>query len=217
MQLSTIILTALAALASAAPATPVLEERAPRAYSCDVSNLSPPAAPTPLSAPASGAKVILVAIGKGTQNYSCADSNPTTVPSAVGALANLYNASCLAAASQSYLNTVTQWANQVSSSALAGLPTVGQHYFVDTTTPTFGINSVGTTECKKGGTSDAPTNSDNDVPWLYLTSQTTGTTDKVTTVYRVETQGGSAPATCSGVTPGVFTVPYTAQYWFFST
>jgi hypothetical protein len=216
MQLSTIILASLAALASAAPATPVLE-RAPRANACGVSNLSPPVAPTPLPAPASGSKLMLVAIGKGTQNYSCADSNPTTVPSAVGALANLYNASCIAAASQDYLNTVTQLAYQVSSNALSGLPTVGQHYFVDTTTPTFGINSVGITECKKSGVSSAPTNSNGNVPWLFLTAQSTGTTDQVTNVYRLETQGGSAPATCSGITPGVFTVPYTAQYWFFST
>jgi hypothetical protein len=215
MQFSTLLIGSLVAVASA-PATPILKERSSPSYACDVSQLSQPAAPTTLPAPPAGLSLMLVALGKGTQNYTCADGNPSTVPTLVGAVATLYNASCLTTSSQAYVNVVTQWADTVPARDLAGLPIVGHHYFVDTTTPTFNLTDVGTTESKKVGTSNAPVNS-TDVPWLFLKKQTTGTTDKVSAIYRLETKDGVAPATCSGMAAGPFTVPYSAQYWFYSS
>jgi len=51
------------------------------------------------------------------------------------------------------------------------------------------------------------------VPWIKLV----GLAGAYKEVYRVETAGGMAPANCSGVAQGaVFTVEYSAQYWFYA-
>jgi hypothetical protein len=54
------------------------------------------------------------------------------------------------------------------------------------------------------------------VPWLYLKDNSGVSKGGVDTVYRLETAGGSAPATCKG-SAAAFQVPYAAQCKFISS
>ncbi|KAF2659368.1 hypothetical protein K491DRAFT_562960, partial [Lophiostoma macrostomum CBS 122681] len=70
---------------------------------------------------------------------------------------------------------------------------------------------------KKVENATAPTGP-NDVPWLRLEAVAgAGTTSAVKQIYRLNTQGGVAPATCAGQAAGsVLTVSYSAQYWIYA-
>ena len=94
---------------------------------------------------------------------------------------------------------------------------MGNHLFFDLTTPEFVVGSE-VTLLKKSGNSTAPSNSNGDVPWLKLSTANApaGTTSNVKEIYRLQTTGGSAPATCAGQPP-TFEVPYTAMYWFYAS
>ena len=224
----TVTLAALAAVVAAVPA-PVpklpfnlgseldnlVPKEQPAPSSCNLASAQLPAAPTALPAPAAGSTLGLVAIGKGTQNYTCADSSATTIPVAVGALATLYNASCIAASYPSLLEPLTQMAYDLPARDLAMLPVVGEHYFRDSKTPTFEVNTIGTQPMAKTDVSNPPSDPTVNVAWLYLTNKDTST--NIVNIYRVETNNGMQPANCSGVTPGLFTVPYAAQYWFYQS
>ncbi|RYP18589.1 hypothetical protein DL765_003874 [Monosporascus sp. GIB2] len=56
---------------------------------CDLSKAQMPLAPTPLGGPAAGLVLKHVAIGRGTQNYTCDTTNSTAVPAPAGAVATL--------------------------------------------------------------------------------------------------------------------------------
>ena len=141
---------------------------------------------------------------QGTQNYTCA--NGTAAPVSIGAVATLTNASCAVAggASEDQLGSINE-----------GAAAIGAHFFVDASTPDFDVDELGNTELTKANVSSAPPNSDGDVPWLRLTAHTAGTTSSITEIYRLETSGGAAPATCGG-TVGVLTVKYSAEYWLYA-
>ena len=149
-----------------------------------------PTAPTALPAP-SGA-LLMVALGQGTQNYTCT-TGATPVGTLVGAVATLHDISC---------NT--------ASPSTSG-PVVGNHFFTAAGVPEFDVGSLGNTLLGKTGTSNSP-NPAADVAWLQLTS-TTGTTGNVKQIYRLETSGGVAK--CDGTQTEV-QIPYTAQYWFYA-
>ncbi|EOA90954.1 uncharacterized protein SETTUDRAFT_62459, partial [Exserohilum turcica Et28A] len=169
---------------------------------CDMSNAKLPS--SALNAPASGEKVFLIALGKGTQNYTCADT--TSAPVADGALAKLYDVSCIVASNPSIK----------TSSLPANIPSIGTHFFHDLKTPEFTLSNIGVTMLQKVQDTPAP-NPDQDVKWLRLQTEATGTTTQIKEVYRVQTSGGVAPKTCAGKVPGqVFTVAYEAQYWMFA-
>lgn len=93
------ILLFLFLLAHLALATPVpnahSEARSPSRHSPDLSCLTLPTNPsaaTPLPAPAAHLKLKHVALGVGTQNYTCAvPGSSTAKPSSAGALASLYD------------------------------------------------------------------------------------------------------------------------------
>jgi hypothetical protein len=144
----------------------------------------------------------MVAVGKGTQNYTCADSS--SAPASIGAVAQLFDETCNLAANPS-----------TATSALPAAAPAGSHFFRDNTTPEFDVASLGNTVLKKAQDADAP-NPASDVKWLRLAAQAAGTTSKVKEIYRVQTVGGKAPATCAGKAAGdVITVDYEAQYWFY--
>lgn len=180
-----------------------------------------------------------VAIGRGTQNYTCDLSNSTAVPSAVGAVATLFNASCIAATYPDLLNMlprVTLAFNLTTSESGAYADNLvpastdqrlapgnymisGHHYFLTTTTPFFNLDTtngnLGEVPAAKNATAsapeDAPTgqNGEKAVAWLKLHAKE-GATGRIQEVYRVETAGGSQPATCTGMA-AEFEVQYSAQ------
>lgn len=177
----------------------------------------------------------LVVIGSGTQNYTCVDSTSYSKPVANGAVADLFDVSCIASHTsdaESILGKLPQLVlHNLHVIHEKNFPKIGVHYFYpDSSTPVFRISSgkkKGLFVGQKLENVPAPAYADAGLPpdafgavdWLKL-----GTKDNVLTtngkplkskgykaVYRVETAGGKAPMTCQG-RPAYFTIPYAAQY-----
>lgn len=193
---------------------------------CDLSNVQLPAAPTPLAAPASGLTLRHIAIGRGTQNYTCATSG-SAAPKAVGAIASLFNATCDAARlNTNTLASLTDLALSyaIPTSTLADQRLSGHHQFTASGTPLFMLDTTngdyGRVEAVVNMKSAAPSDANKginglgSVAWLKLNATTTADWN-YKEVYRVHTAGGQAPSTCDGI-EGDFTVQYSAQYWFYA-
>jgi hypothetical protein len=80
------------------------------------------------------------------QNYICPVASNYSVPVAVGAVAFLYNVSCIAANCQDILSTLLSKALQFplplgASDGLAPFDLSGHHYFATNTTPVFNLNA----------------------------------------------------------------------------
>lgn len=258
MRFSSLLLPAMAVVAMAAPSGPKLEitaktdatdamsrlseyfniladkTQAAKALSkppvCDLSKAHMPAGSEQLTAP-EGLKLRHVALGRGTQNYTCDLSNSTAVPVAAGAVAVLFNASCVAALYPEVLDRLPGTAihfSPVDTKRLLGsngpLAPSGAHYFRDKTTAFFDLDipnperGFGKVACKKEEAVPAPPSApvgqagEKAVPWLMLKA-VDGTTDNVKSIYRVTTAGGTAPATCRGQREA-FQIEYAAVYWF---
>jgi hypothetical protein len=103
---------------------------------------------------------------------------------------------------------------------------IGHHFFDAGKSPNFildGEHNNLLLVAKKLGDVPAPAGSTpgpgniKAVDWLLLGDSGVGRSVGLDYVYRVETSGGSPPATCAGVAPGSFIrVPYTAEYWFYA-
>ncbi|CRG89424.1 hypothetical protein PISL3812_06460 [Talaromyces islandicus] len=198
---------------------------------CDASNVSLPAQASGLPSPTGILKY--VAIGRGTQNYTCSEPTKDTTPTQIGALATLYDASCIVANYPDLVDSATKIVlnYDLPTDNAATLPPVnvellGHHYFEDATTPVFNLDTTaqdqfGIAISKKNASMVAPPGSvsgqnnsgDGAVPWLYLTT-IAGTVGNFTSVYRVNTAGGAAPATCEGQAAS-FQIQYSAQYFFY--
>lgn len=165
-----------------------------------------------------------MAIGRGTQNYTCDANNATAAPVAFGAKATLYNASCIAGLYPDVLNSLPEVALQfnitdAAEMAPSNLIVSGHHFFISMTTPFFDLNTatmqLGEAPCAKNASITAPAGSpkgregEGAVTWLKLTTKA-GATGNLQEVFRVQTAGGSAPATCAGM-PAAFEVQYAAQ------
>lgn len=198
---------------------------------CDLSKAQMPMIDG-LLPPSTGLTVHHVAVGRGTQNYTCDTSNPDAAPIAAGAVATLFNVSCIASISQDLLQKVPNMAvNFNYDAATAGplgpmmLPVSGHHFFVDSTTPFFNLDmptlDLGTVPCAKNGSAPAPATAvpgpsgSSAVPWLKLTAKD-GATGSIKEVYRVNTAGGNPPATCQGQAANI-QVQYSAVYWFWGS
>jgi hypothetical protein len=178
-----------------------------------------------LPPPSANLTVKHVAVGRGTQNYTCDASKPDAPPVATGALATLFNVSYVACTSQDLLEKVPNMAVNFNFDAAAvgplgpmKLDVSGHHFFLDSTTPFFNLDtpalSIGTVPCAKNSSIAAPASSapgpggEAAVPWLKLTAKD-GATGSIKEVYRINTAGGSAPATCQGQAAN-FQVQYSA-------
>lgn len=168
------------------------------------------------------------------QNYTCVDSTASTEPKAAGAVANLYDASCLAANYPDLLLLVTKIGlnQRIATAAMSVLPPsninlVGYHYFSDKTTAVFNLDTTADRQfgvalsnkvAQTPPPADAvrgPNNEGNGaVDWLYLRT-IDGTTCGYTSIYRVNTAGGKPPETCAGM-PEEFTVDYSANYFMYA-
>jgi len=167
-----------------------------------------------------------VAIGRGTQNYSCG-AIETAAPVALGAVATLYNASCVASTNPDLLSTLPDVALQfklkdISKDTLPpNLAISGQHYFSNLTTPVFNLDTaamdLGFAPCAKNNSEPAPAGAamgqDDEgfgaVAWLKLLTRD-GATGNLKEVYRVNTAGGKPPTTCAGM-PATFEVGCAAE------
>ncbi|KAI9831036.1 MAG: hypothetical protein M1819_005274 [Sarea resinae] len=209
----------------------------PSLQACDLRKAQMPTAPSPLPAPDSGLTLSHVAIGRGTQNYTCATSTNASIPASVGAVANLYNASCLAANYADVLallpSVVLDLPIPTNTNVLApaNAELSGHHFFVDATTPTFNMDTAahdyGVIYSAKNSSTAAPTsapkgptNADGvatgygSVAWLKLEAKKGLGSKPFREVYRVNTAGGSPPPTCDGLA-ATFQVQYAAEYWLY--
>lgn len=179
-----------------------------------------------------------------TQNYTCPTTDPNAPPQSLGALATLYNVTCLLDQSltglySNFVNTIltTPLPNPVTCPQLDALS--GHHYFTNgNITATFNLNAplakYGITFATKAAAIPAPTTAKTGldgskaVPWLKL--QSIGSNPKpdvpdvtisaadakadVQEIYRINTAGGAAPATCVDHVGQTFQQDYVAEYWF---
>ncbi|KAF2143403.1 uncharacterized protein K452DRAFT_247935 [Aplosporella prunicola CBS 121167] len=196
------------------------------AATCDLSSVSMPLdqTATPLPSPASNLTLRHVAVGRGTQNYTCAGLPSTSEPQALGAKATLFNATCTAAHSPSLLASTPgialRYAVPSARSALAAYDALlsGHHFFSDASSPVFDLDTAGhawgVARVKKDSSTDAPESAGSDaVPWLRLVAKDGN--EAYGEVFRLETVGGQPPDTCEGQT-GAFEVEYAATYWFWA-
>ncbi|EHK98513.1 hypothetical protein GLAREA_09726 [Glarea lozoyensis ATCC 20868] len=172
-----------------------------------------------------------VVIGRGIQNYTC--SKAGSVGAAIGAIATLYDATSLAYSNEKMLHTLPALAVNMpedkagkyrTAAKALDLKPIGHHYFDFNGTPVFDLNveSKILFAAKKENV-NAPANADKGpmgtgaVQWLKLENKVPysfGTSVGLGAVYRIETAGGVS--TLCTADSGVISVPYAAEYWFYS-
>lgn len=158
----------------------------------------------------------------------------------IGAVASLFNASCIAANYPDILSMLPTLALQfpipattaeddaVTTLSPTNMDLSGHHYFQNPSTPVFNLDAntneqLGIAVAAKKANSTAPANAtpgpggvgDGAVAWLYLTANANATIGDVRAVYRLNTAGGSPPKTCEN-SPAEFSVQYAAEYWFYT-
>lgn len=160
---------------------------------CSLANATLPlnATKSPLPKPSTNLTLKYVALGRGTQNYTCpsntsSDLKSNIKPEAKGAVATLFDASCLTKAAESLLHEVpailstTPLDSVAFLAALVGQGTrstnliIGEHYFNAEGDPVFDLSLTETSSwitSKKNSSIPAPrsiSGSSGDVPWLKL-------------------------------------------------
>ncbi|KAI9806753.1 MAG: hypothetical protein M1825_006210 [Sarcosagium campestre] len=171
-----------------------------------------------LPPPSDGLTLKFVTVGRGTQNYTCADSTEASIPKAVGAIATLHDGKAVAKRSRKAFDNLPGLSLYANGVILLPLPTIGKHYFDASGTPVFDLGAKGVFKGKKLANVPAPAKAhkglkgEGAVDWLQLGD--TGASTGITQTYRVVTAGGKAPATCQGQ-PKDIQVQYATQYWFY--
>lgn len=204
------------------PAKPIIDELKKADALCDLSKVTLPVAPTPLPGVKEGNTLRHIAIGRGTQNYTCASASKDVVPVANGAIASLFNATCdYARLNEKVMVDVTNLARHyaIPKGPEADSRLSGHHEFTDKKVPLFKLKTdkvdygyvMALPDIVKSDAPKDPANKNGSVPWLKLN----GVEGDYKEVYRVHTSGGVAPKTCEGI-EGAFTVEYSAQYWFYA-
>ncbi|KAF7712827.1 Uncharacterized protein PECH_000847 [Penicillium ucsense] len=210
---------------------------------CSLTGISLPLNDTKksLPTPSPGLDLKFIALGRGTQNYSCTpssssqDATKDEKPVAVGAVATLFDASCIAATSLSLLHELPSIMGRAPLGPLALITELlgdmtnssslilGEHYFNAAGEPTFNLTMSGSDAwaiSKKDASVPAPKRvqvenacpeKSQDVAWLKL-DQKQG--NLIKEVYRVVTFQGSPPSTCAGQDETIL-VGYAAEYWFY--
>ncbi|KAF2430031.1 hypothetical protein EJ08DRAFT_650028 [Tothia fuscella] len=168
-----------------------------------------------------------IALGVGTQNYTCASTpnSASAAPVSLGAKAVLYNAGPFLESRPNMIGRLADKAygdDRVPSRYDLGI--LGSHFFNAAGQPTFDLTAVGARlVVRKLNGVTAPPDScrgkdDDDtgaVDWLQLVDNATGQSfGGLSYVYRVETAGGRAPVTCAKQR-GTFEVHYATEYWYY--
>lgn len=160
---------------------------------CSLANVSLPVNVTkfPLPEPSKNLTLKYVVLGRGTQNYTCpsnSSSNPKTTvkPEATGAVATLFDASCIASSSGALLHEVPALISTTPLGSLAFMGAlmaqgtrstniiIGEHYFDAAGDPIFDLGLGGSKSwiaASKIASTPAPNSTSgscNDVPWLKL-------------------------------------------------
>lgn len=188
-----------------------------------------PAGPTALAGPDAGLRLTRVVLGRGTQNYTCIDSLETTIPTGGGAVAALYDASCLAATFPALLHELPNALVALSSGTARQRITrdaalVGHHFFAPNfATPVFdfrtkpgqtgiftGARDAGIPAAAGAARGGPPDQQFGAVDWLRLKTLP-GQSVGYQLVYRIHTAGGKPPPNCKG-RPSTITIEYATEY-----
>lgn len=205
---------------------------------CDLSKTTIPLSPaqqTTLGSPTT--PLAAVGLAFGVQNYTCSTNN---VFVATGAVAELFDTSCLASTNSPLASTIQNdlfnfWNSSSAGSAtvqqlIEALPYIvpanmilAQHYFIKNSaggisptwdfraTPKFkGVENAVFVGKALANTPDV--NPTKNVPWLHLGKVSGDISDEI---YRILTVGGVAPSSCVSGTTKDISVKYTSQYWFY--
>ena len=169
----------------------------------------------------------IITVGRGLQNYTCASSNATDKPVAIGAVATLFNLDKLLsyfapAEGQAFLNQIPAFMLSLPREAADNsiIPKAGLHYFDASGTPTFNLSESknGFLVGNKTGDIRAPSNSIRGaygaVDWLSLDAKPGS--HNLSRVYRTVTAAGSPPPSCEGQQASVISIEYAALYYFVS-
>lgn len=181
-------------------------------------NAVSPGLPTPTTSPS------VIALGVGTQNYTC-NSTTGTYSSNV-ALADLYDITSLVKAStkDSLCKLYLKHSQDCQSEDNPlKLNLIGDHFFDASSKPNFDFtrSDKGWLQAKKNAAVPAPAKASRGVKdqangavdWLYLVDNDAGVSKDLLSVYRVQTAGGKPPTSCSG--DEQIEIPYAAEYWFY--
>jgi len=219
-----------AALLSLALSAPILLTLGNVIETCDTSHITLPPLPSPLTPPPSTSKLSYVAVGFGTQNYTCGSTGTYTN---IGAVAELFDISCFARNTTLFdaipRVIIDAWNNvpgNLTQDVIATLQmskhpqSFADHYFVpngtavaakwDATLQTRNPNAF--VIASKLDQAGAPTGNQ-DIAWVSLRG-TAGQLAKQ--VYRTNTQLGQPPANCTPGSPEI-EVKYAAIYYFFDS
>lgn len=189
--------------------------------------------PSNLPLPPANLTLKYIALGQGTQNYTCTSFSP--LPISVGAVATLYDMTALAllrayssapGASTCLSALLPQLSSLPALFAAANMPVptvLGHHFFSAGGSPSFDLSGGERLQAKKVADVAAPAGAcpnaggEGAVDWLELWDNGQGWSRGLSAVYRVETAGGKAPSSCidSNAVGGVVTSAYSAQYWFY--
>ncbi|EEP77003.1 predicted protein [Uncinocarpus reesii 1704] len=171
-----------------------------------------------LPSPASELALKYITLGVGTQNYTCANLEKSAKPALVGAVATLYDVSCLASQSSWFLDMFARMVvrlpvrmvNRLVPKYL-GSEMQGHHYF-EGRVPLFDLRTNGHNDyAYVSVAAKVPAPQNRDVDWLRL-DRVDGS--GIEAVYRVKTTAGKAPTSCKNM-PDQFEVKYIAQYWMY--
>ncbi|KAJ5650758.1 uncharacterized protein N7484_004481 [Penicillium longicatenatum] len=186
-----------------------------------------------LPRPTTALNLKYIALGRGTQNYTCENSTSSAIPVSVGAAATLFDASCIAAKSLTLLHEMPAVFGETPTGSLAFLAEllshttnssdliIGEHYFNAAGYPVLDLRLSGSQDwvvATKNASVDAPQISSStcqNVAWLELDRKPGNCSGNgIEKVYRVNTYQGSAPSTCAGLNKTI-EVQYAAEYWFY--
>ncbi|WVN90516.1 uncharacterized protein L203_105752 [Cryptococcus depauperatus CBS 7841] len=190
--------------------------------SCSVSKVAVPLGNQSKLVVPSGETSSIITVGRGIQNYTCTSGAYVSV----GALANLYDVSCLFTGTAGHVDpaTISSVLPQKAFSYLSypdtsNLPVAIHHLFINTpgstTAGAISPEFVGSNDkvvvSKINALSD-PKNPADNVPWLQLAALNgQGTLSK--SVFRLNTIKGQPPSSCSNEGEHL-SVQYAAMYWF---
>lgn len=192
----------------------------------DLSSITVPLSNGSASLPPPEGTLKTIALGLGTQNYTCNATTPA--PVLLGAKATLtditpllpfislsdkgFDLLCKLPALTFKIEAIIDIINR---SLGIKLDITGHHIFNALGTPEFDFGDSGLMVAKKipGADLVAPGDAiEGSVNWLKLGDA--GGSKGFSQVYRVDTAGGKAPATCEGQGE-MISVPYAALYWFY--
>ncbi|KAL9572172.1 hypothetical protein ACKAV7_003660 [Fusarium commune] len=173
--------------------------------------------PSELPAPPRGVTLKHIALGFGIQNYSCAGAGAT--PAAVGALAVLYDVTCLYPGQARSSLKAKKWASLPSDVLNTRKVPLNRNDdgASPTLVPTFDLDKANQLLIAKIDGIKAPASAPvgpegtGAVDWLYLGDA--GGSQGVSFVYRVLTAGGASHG-CKA--KGTDSTSYTTFYWFYA-